>query len=217
MSDIIKDTKSRMQKSIDNLSRELANISAGRANSNLLNGVTVDYYGAPTPVQQLASINVPEARLLVISPQDKSSVADIEKAIIAANLGVNPTSDGEVIRISVPALTEERRKELVKEVKKIGEDAKVSIRNIRRDINDQLKKDEKNGDITEDDLRSQTDDVQKATDNSIKEIDQLVADKEKDIMSVQVFYYRKHFHISILSKMKHPLDIEYLHSLNCTN
>ena len=184
MSDIIKDTKSRMQKSIDNLSRELANISAGRANSNLLNGVTVDYYGASTPVQQLASINVPEARLLVISPYDKTSVADIEKAIIAANLGVNPTSDGEVIRISVPALTEERRKELVKEVKKIGEDAKVSIRNIRRDINDQLKKDEKNGDITEDDLRSQTDDVQKATDNSIKDIDQLVADKEKDIMSV---------------------------------
>ncbi|MDS3943772.1 ribosome recycling factor [Staphylococcus epidermidis] len=184
MSDIIKDTKSRMQKSIDNLSRELANTSAGRANSNLLNGVTVDYYGAPTPVQQLASINVPEARLLVISPYDKTSVADIEKAIIAANLGVNPTSDGEVIRISVPALTEERRKELVKEVKKIGEDAKVSIRNIRRDINDQLKKDEKNGDITEDDLRSQTDDVQKATDNSIKDIDQLVADKEKDIMSV---------------------------------
>ena len=184
MSDIIKDTKARMQKSIDNLSRELANISAGRANSNLLNGVTVDYYGAPTPVQQLASINVPEARLLVISPYDKTSVDDIEKAIIAANLGVNPTSDGEVIRISVPALTEERRKELVKNVKKIGEDAKVSIRNIRRDINDHLKKEEKNGDITEDDLRSQTDDVQKATDNSIKEIDQLVADKEKDIMSV---------------------------------
>ncbi|KDE96055.1 ribosome recycling factor [Staphylococcus sp. TE8] len=184
MSDIIKDTKVRMQKSIDNLSRELANISAGRANSNLLNGVTVDYYGAPTPVQQLASINVPEARLLVISPYDKTSVDDIEKAIIAANLGVNPTSDGEVIRISVPALTEERRKELVKNVKKIGEDAKVSIRNIRRDINDHLKKQEKNGDITEDDLRSQTDDVQKATDNSIKEIDQLVEDKEQDIMSV---------------------------------
>ena len=184
MSDIIKDTKARMQKSIDNLSRELANISAGRANSNLLNGVTVDYYGAPTPVQQLASINVPEARLLVISPYDKTSVDDIEKAIIAANLGVNPTSDGEVIRISVPALTEERRKELVKNVKKIGEDAKVSIRNIRRDINDHLKKEEKNGYITEDDLRSQTDDVQKATDNSIKEIDQLVDDKEQDIMSV---------------------------------
>ena len=184
MSEIIQDTKSRMKKSIENLSRELANISAGRANSNLLNGVNVDYYGAPTPVQQLASINVHEARLLVISPYDKSSVADIEKAIIAANLGVNPTSDGEVIRITVPALTEERRKELVKNVKKIGEDSKVSIRNIRRDINDQLKKDEKNGDITEDDLRSQTEDVQKVTDNSIKEIDNLVDEKEKDIMSV---------------------------------
>lgn len=184
MSEIIQDTKSRMKKSIENLSRELANISAGRANSNLLNGVNVDYYGAPTPVQQLASINVPEARLLVISPYDKTSVADIEKAIIAANLGVNPTSDGEVIRITVPALTEERRKELVKNVKKIGEDSKVSIRNIRRDINNQLKKDEKNGDITEDDLRSQTEDVQKVTDNSIKEIDNLVDEKEKDIMSV---------------------------------
>lgn len=143
MSDIINETKSRMQKSIESLSRELANISAGRANSNLLNGVTVDYYGAPTPVQQLASINVPEARLLVISPYDKTSVADIEKAIIAANLGVNPTSDGEVIRIAVPALTEERRKERVKDVKKIGEEAKVSVQNIRRDMNDQLKKDEK--------------------------------------------------------------------------
>ncbi len=113
----------------------------------------------------------------------KTSVADI-KAIIAANLGVNPTSDGEVIRIAVPALTEERRKERVKDVKKIGEEAKVSVRNIRRDMNDQLKKDEKNGDITEDELRSGTEDVQKATDNSIKEIDQMIADKEKDIMSV---------------------------------
>lgn len=184
MSDIINDTKSKMQKSVDNLSRELANISAGRANSNLLNGVNVDYYGAPTPVQQLASINVPEARLLVIVPYDKSSVGNIEKAINAANLGVNPSSDGEVIRIVIPALTEDRRKELVKEVKKIGEDAKVAVRNVRRDSNDVLKKQEKNGDITEDDLRSQTDDVQKLTDNSIKEIDKLLEEKEKDIMSV---------------------------------
>lgn len=184
MSDIINDTKSKMQKSVDNLSRELANISAGRANSNLLNGVNVDYYGAPTPVQQLASINVPEARLLVIAPYDKSSVGNIEKAINAANLGVNPSSNGEVIRIVIPALTEDRRKELVKEVKKIGEDAKVAVRNVRRDSNDVLKKQEKNGDITEDDLRSQTDDVQKLTDNSIKEIDKLLEEKEKDIMSV---------------------------------
>ncbi|MCU5746740.1 ribosome recycling factor [Staphylococcus sp. SQ8-PEA] len=184
MSDIIKDTKARMKKSIDSLSRELANINAGRANSNLLNGVTVDYYGAPTPIQQLASISVPEARLLVVSPYDKSSVEDIEKAINAANLGVNPTSDGEVIRITVPALTEERRKELFKEVKKIGENAKVSVRNIRRDVNDSLKKQEKDGEITEDDLKTQTDNVQKATDDSIKEIDQLVDEKEEDIMSV---------------------------------
>lgn len=184
MSDIINDTKSKMQKSIDNLSRELANISAGRANSNLLNGVTVDYYGAPTPVQQLASISVPEARLLVISPYDKSSVGDVEKAINAANLGVNPSSDGEVIRISIPALTEERRKDLVKEVKKIGEDAKVAVRNVRRDANDELKKQQKNADITEDDLKSQTADVQKLTDDSIKEIDKLLEEKEQDIMSV---------------------------------
>ena len=183
MSDIIKDTKARMQKSIDNLSRELANISAGRANSNLLNGVTVDYYGAPTPVQQLASINVPEARLLVISPYDKTSVDDIEKAIIAANLGVNPTSDGEVIRISVPALTEERRKELVKNVKKLVKMQKFQLEIFAVTSMIILKRRE-NGDITEDDLRSQTDDVQKATDNSIKEIDQLVDDKEQDIMSV---------------------------------
>ncbi|QKQ05786.1 ribosome recycling factor [Staphylococcus saprophyticus] len=184
MSDIINETKSKMQKSIDNLSRELANISAGRANSNLLNGVNVDYYGAPIPVQQLASISVPEARLLVISPYDKSSVGNIEKAINAANLGVNPSSDGEVIRISVPALTEERRKELVKDVKKIGEDAKVAVRNVRRDSNDELKKQQKNSDITEDDLRTQTDDVQKLTDDSIKEVEKLLEEKEQDIMSV---------------------------------
>lgn len=184
MSDIINDTKTKMKKSIDSLSRELANISAGRANSNLLNGVTVDYYGVPTPIQQLASINVPEARLLVISPYDKTSVANIEKAINAANLGVNPSSDGEVIRISVPALTEERRKELVKEVKKIGEDSKVAVRNVRRDSNDELKKQEKNGDITEDDLRTQTNEVQKITDDSINDIDKLLEEKEQDIMSV---------------------------------
>ncbi|EJL8219817.1 ribosome recycling factor [Staphylococcus pseudintermedius] len=184
MKEIIQDAKTRMKKSTENLSRELAQINAGRANSNLLAGVQVDYYGAPTPVIQLASINVPEARLLVVSPYDKTSLADIEKAIIAANLGVNPTSDGDVIRIMVPALTEERRKEIVKEVKKTGENAKVSIRNIRRDANDTLKRQEKDGDISEDELRNGSDEVQKITDSSIKEIDQLVADKEKDIMSV---------------------------------
>ncbi|PCF65065.1 ribosome recycling factor [Staphylococcus intermedius] len=184
MKEIIQDAKTRMKKSTENLSRELAQINAGRANSNLLAGVQVDYYGAPTPVQQLASINVPEARLLVVSPYDKTSLADIEKAIIAANLGVNPSSDGDVIRIMVPALTEERRKEIVKEVKKTGENAKVSIRNIRRDANDTLKRQEKDDEISEDELRNGSDEVQKLTDSAIKEIDQLVADKEKDIMSV---------------------------------
>lgn len=184
MNEVIQDAKTRMKKSIDSLSRELAQINAGRANSNLLVGVEVDYYGAPTPVQQLASINVPEARLLVISPYDKTSLGDIEKAILAANLGVTPSSDGEVIRISVPALTEERRKEIVKQVKKEGESAKVSIRNIRRDANDSLKKQEKNGDISEDELRSTSDDVQKVTDDAIKDIDKLVSDKETDVMSV---------------------------------
>ncbi|AKS67298.1 ribosome recycling factor [Staphylococcus schleiferi] len=184
MKETIQDAKSRMKKSIENLSRELAQINAGRANSNLLAGVEADYYGAPTPVQQLASINVPEARLLVVSPYDKTSIGDIEKAIIAANLGVNPTSDGEVIRIMVPALTEERRKELVKDVKKTGENAKVSVRNIRRDANDHLKRQQKDGEISEDELRNGSDEVQKITDSSIKDIDQLVADKEKDIMSV---------------------------------
>ncbi len=184
MKETIQDAKSRMKKSIENLSRELAQINAGRANSNLLAGVEADYYGAPTPVQQLASINVPEARLLVVSPYDKTSIGDIEKAIIAANLGVNPTSDGEVIRIMVPALTEERRKELVKDVKKTGENAKVSVRNIRRDANDHLKRQQKDGEISEDELRNGSDEVQKITDSSIKDIDQLVADKKKDIMSV---------------------------------
>ncbi|WP_281200433.1 ribosome recycling factor [Staphylococcus schleiferi] len=184
MKETIQDAKSRMKKSIENLSRELAQINAGRANSNLLAGVEADYYGAPTPVQQLASINVPEARLLVVSPYDKTSIGDIEKAIIASNLGVNPTSDGEVIRIMVPALTEERRKELVKDVKKTGENAKVSVRNIRRDANDHLKRQQKDGEISEDELRNGSDEVQKITDSSIKDIDQLVADKEKDIMSV---------------------------------
>lgn len=184
MSDILSETRSRMKKSIESLSRELATINVGRANSNLLASVKVDYYGAPTPVQQLASISVPEPRLLVISPYDKTSLQDIERAINAANLGVHPTSDGEVIRITVPALTEERRKELVKDVKKQGENTKVSIRNIRRDSNDQLKKDEKEGVITEDELRTGTDDIQKITDESIKDVEKVLEEKEKDIMSV---------------------------------
>jgi ribosome recycling factor len=181
---IITNAKDRMTKAIQTFSRELASIRAGRANASLLDKITVDYYGAPTPVNQLAGISIPEARMLVIQPYDKSSIGDIEKAILKSDLGITPTSDGNILRIVVPALTEERRKDLVKLVKKEAEDAKVAIRNIRRDANDDLKKKEKNGDITEDDLRGYSDDVQKATDESITKIDGIAKDKEKEILEV---------------------------------
>ncbi|MCU7556618.1 ribosome recycling factor [Macrococcus capreoli] len=182
--EILNDLKTKMQKSIESLQRDFAAIRAGHANANLLERVSVNYYGADTPVQQLAGISVPEPRMLLVTPYDKSSIDDILKAINMANLGVNPTSDGNVIRITVPALTEERRKELVKEAKKEAENAKVAIRNIRRDANDALKKAEKNGELTEDDLKSFTEDVQKETDNHIKKIDTLTTEKENSILEV---------------------------------
>lgn len=157
---VIANTKDRMDKAIQSYSRELASIRAGRANASLLDRITVDYYGAPTPVNQLAGISVPEARLLVIQPYDKTVLGDIEKAILKSDIGLNPSNDGSVIRLSIPMLTEERRKELVKNVKKESEEAKIAIRNIRRDGNDDLKKLEKNGEITEDDLRGYNDDIQ---------------------------------------------------------
>ncbi|MFC7784340.1 MULTISPECIES: ribosome recycling factor [unclassified Rossellomorea] len=181
---IIANAKERMTKAIQTFSRELASIRAGRANASLLDKITVDYYGAPTPVNQLAGISIPEARMLVIQPYDKSALGDIEKAILKSDLGITPTSDGNIIRIVVPALTEERRKELVKLVKREAEDAKVAIRNIRRDANDDLKKKEKSGDITEDDLRGYSDDVQKATDESIVKIDGIAKDKEQEMLEV---------------------------------
>ncbi|SDK24060.1 ribosome recycling factor [Lacicoccus qingdaonensis] len=185
MSDaILKDAKNRMNKTAESLQRELAAIRTGHANANLLERVTVDYYGAPTPVNQLATIAVPEARMLTVTPYDKGSVDDVLKAIQQADLGINPTSDGTMIRITVPQLTEERRKEFVKDARKEGEDAKVSVRNIRREANDKLKKQEKDGEISEDELRSYTDDVQKITDDSIARIDQLCDEKEKDILEV---------------------------------
>ncbi|WP_052256615.1 ribosome recycling factor [Salinicoccus sp. YB14-2] len=185
MSDaILKDAKNRMQKTAESLQRELASIRTGHANANLLERVTVDYYGAPTPVNQLATIAVPEARMLTVTPYDKGSVDDVLKAIQQADLGINPTSDGTMIRITVPQLTEERRKEFVKDARKEGEDAKVSVRNIRREANDKLKKQEKDAEISEDELRSYTDDVQKITDESIAKIDQLCDEKEKDILEV---------------------------------
>jgi ribosome recycling factor len=181
---IIANANERMTKAIQTFSRELASIRAGRANASLLDKITVEYYGAPTPVNQLAGISIPEARMLVIQPYDKSALGDIEKAILKSDLGITPSSDGNILRIVIPALTEERRKELVKLVKKEAEDAKVAIRNIRRDANDDLKKKEKNGDITEDDLRGFSEDVQKATDESIAKIDSISKDKEKEILDV---------------------------------
>src|SRR3954447_4622796 len=181
---VVASTKDRMTKAIQAYSRELASIRAGRASASLLDRINVDYYGAPTPVNQIAGITTPEARLLVIQPYDKSILSDIERAILKSDLGLNPTNDGSIIRIAIPQLTEERRKELVKVVKKESEEAKVAIRNIRRDGNDDLKKLEKNGEITEDALRGYSDDIQKLTDDHISKIDQITKDKEKEILEV---------------------------------
>lgn len=181
---IIANTKDRMDKGIQAFSKELASIRAGRANAAILDKITVDYYGAPTPINQVASVSVPEARLLVIQPYDKTILGDIEKAILKSDIGLTPSNDGNIIRLAVPPLTEERRKELVKLVKKEAEEAKVAIRNVRRDANEDLKKLEKNGDITEDDLRGYSDDVQKLTDDHISRIDTIAKDKEKQIMEV---------------------------------
>ncbi|PKG24910.1 ribosome recycling factor [Niallia nealsonii] len=181
---VMDQTKEKMNKAIQSYSRELASIRAGRANAALLDRITVDYYGAPTPVNQLAGISVPEARLLVIQPYDKSVLGEIEKAILKSDIGLNPSNDGSIIRLSIPMLTEERRKELVKNVKKEAEEAKIAIRNIRRDGNDDLKKLEKNGDITEDALRGYGEDIQKLTDEFIAKVDSLTKEKEKEILEV---------------------------------
>lgn len=182
--EILKNAEERMQNGITSFKKELATLRAGRANASLLDKIQVDYYGAPTPVNQLAGITVPEARMLLIQPYDKSSVGDIEKAILKSDLGLTPSNDGNVIRLTIPALTEERRKDLVKLVKKYAEESKVVIRNIRRDANDDLKKKEKDGDITEDELRRGNDDVQKLTDKFVAEVDNIATDKEKEIMAV---------------------------------
>lgn len=181
---VIDQTKERMSKAIQALSRELSTIRAGRASSSLLDKIQVDYYGSPTPINQIAGIATPEARLLTIQPYDKTALGDIEKAIQKSDLGITPSNDGTLIRIAIPALTEERRKDLVKLVKKEAEEAKVGIRNIRRDANDDLKKLEKKNEITEDDLRGFSEKVQKLTDDYIVQIDQVAKDKEKEILEV---------------------------------
>ena len=181
---VVEQTKDKMSKSISAYSRELSTIRAGRASASLLDKISIDYYGAPTPINQMAGIATPEARLITIQPYDKTILGDIEKAIMKSDLGINPTNDGTLIRMVIPALTEERRKDLVKQVKKEAEEAKINIRNVRRDGNDDLKKLEKSGVITEDDLRSYSEEIQKLTDSNIEKIDTITKDKEKEIMEV---------------------------------
>ena len=180
MKEVQNKLQQQMDKTIEALKFEFSTIRAGRANAQ----IRVDYYGTPTPINQVGSISVPEPRTLMISAWDKSAMKEIEKAIRNSDLGLNPTNDGEVIRINVPALTEERRKELCKQAKKASEEFKVRIRNERRDANDKLKKLEKEGEITEDELKKAQDNVQKMTDKYTKEIEALLETKEKDIMAV---------------------------------
>ena len=176
--------KERMEKSIGAFKEKLSEIRAGRANPAILNKVKIDYYGTLTPINQVAGVSVPEARLIVIQPWDVSVLKDIEKAILASDIGLNPNNDGKVIRLAFPELTEERRKDLAKEIRKIAEEAKVSIRAIRRDGIDEAKEKQKNSEITEDELKSAETEIQKITDKYIDEIDKILADKEKEIMSV---------------------------------
>ena len=176
--------ESKMNKTLESLEKEFVTIRAGRANASLLDRIEVEYYGAPTPLNQLASITVPEARVLLISPFDKGSIKDIERAINESDLGINPANDGSVIRLVIPALTEETRKELAKDVKKVGENAKIAIRNIRRDAMDEAKKQEKAKEITEDELKVLEKDIQAATDAAVKHIDQMTANKEKELLEV---------------------------------
>lgn len=178
------DFENRMRKTSENLITNLSSVRAGRANAAVLDQISVDYYGVPTPIQQLANISTPDPRSLLIQPWDKSTLKSIEKAILASELGINPQNDGISIRLVFPQLTEERRKELAKQVKKYAEEAKVAIRNIRRDAMDSFKVQKKNGEMTEDDVKIAEKDIQKLTDDMCKEIDALVEKKEKELLAV---------------------------------
>ena len=180
----LKNIEERMQKSVNVFEENLAEIRAGRANTAILNKIKVDYYGVPTPINQVAGVSVPEARLIVIQPWEASLLKEIEKEIITAEIGIHPNNDGKVIRLNFPELNEERRKEIVKEVRKLSEEAKVSVRAVRRDGMDEAKSMQKEGLMTEDDLRNAENDIQKATDKYIANIDKLTEDKEKEVMSI---------------------------------
>ena len=184
MKEVIKKCEEKMTKTCENLDGEFSNIRAGRANPNLLNRIMVEYYGTPTPMQQVGNISGPEPRIIQINPWEKSLLKAIEKAILASDLGITPTNDGTSIRLVFPELTEERRKELVKDIKKKGEAAKVAVRNVRRDANDTLKKMEKSTDITEDERKEGEEKIQKMTDKYVAKIDKSVENKSKEIMTV---------------------------------
>ena len=176
--------KEKMEKTISVFSEKLSEVRAGRANPAILNKVKIDYYGTPTPINQVACISVPEARLIVIQPWDATLLKEIEKEILKAEIGINPNNDGKVIRLAFPELTEERRKELVKDIRKMGEESKVSVRAVRREGMDIAKAEQKDGGMTEDELKSMEDKIQKLTDKKVAEIDQMIENKEKEVMSV---------------------------------
>ena len=176
--------ESKMKKTASVLTEQYDSVRAGKANPAVLDRITVDYYGSPTPVQQIASVSTPDARSLLIQPWDGSVLKGIEKAILASDLGINPQNDGRAIRLVFPALTEERRRDLARQVKKYSEDAKVAVRNIRRDAMDKFKKEQKKGEITEDDLKDLEKDMQKLTDDYIKEVERIADEKEKELMEI---------------------------------
>ncbi len=184
MKELLKVTEEKMEKTIAALEREYKAVRAGRANASVLDRITVDYYGVPTPIQQMAAVSVPEARTLIIQPWDASTLKEIEKAILMSDIGINPQNDGRVIRLGFPPLTEERRKEIVKDVRKKGEDSKVALRNQRRDALDKLKALKKANEITEDDESNGEKKIQTITDKFCKEVDDLSAAKEKEIMEI---------------------------------
>lgn len=174
----------RMEKSLENLKKELSRVRAGRATPSLLDGVSVEYYGTPAPINQVATITVPEARLLIVQPWEKSMLAPIEKAIQSSDLGLNPQNDGNLIRLPIPSLTEERRRELFKKCKRIGEDTKVAVRNIRRDGNEKFKKAQTDKEIAQDEQKKGTDDIQKLTDRFVKSIEDQLSLKEKELVEI---------------------------------
>lgn len=182
--EVLSEARAAMDKAVKSLKREMAKVRTGRASVSLLDDVKVDYYGVPTPLSQVATLSVPEARLITVQPWEKNLIPDIEKAIFKADLGLTPSSDGQLIRLPVPALTEERRREMVKIIKRMSEDAKISVRNARRDANETLKMLEKEKEITEDDLKRSEKDVQQVTDEFVSTIDSVVQSKEKEVMEV---------------------------------